>query len=113
MGLFDNMYIKRKAKLAASAAPFLGTGEVARTTTICQSEKQARDRVMGKQPYVQLLATATDENFYLFGISPFKNEIYPKSVHTAPLATLDAHMDGGNAIVGELTLAPMRVEKEL
>lgn len=47
MGLFGNMYDKRKAKPTDTAAPFLHAGEVAGTTAICQSEK-ANQAVWGK-----------------------------------------------------------------
>ena len=113
MGLFDGMYEKRKAKIADSAAPFLGAGEVPGATAICQSETQAAQAVMGKQPYSQFLATATDETFYVFGISPFKNHVYGESMDARPITALEAHMDDGSAVIGEFRLAPLRAKREL
>src|SRR3954468_6931836 len=114
MGLFGNMYDKRKAKIAESAAPFLGAGEVAGTTAICQSENQAAMQALfGKHGMSQFLATATDENFYVFAISPIKNEVFGESVQTRPMAALDAHMDGRRAVVGEFRLAAVRVPGEM
>jgi hypothetical protein len=113
MGLFGNMYDKRKAKISASAAPFLGNGEVVGPTAICQSEKQAMQAVFGGKAYEQFLATATDQNFYVFPISPVKNEVFGDSVQTRPLAALDAQMDGRRAVIGEFRLAPLRVDQEL
>src|SRR4051794_27526631 len=112
MGLFGNMYDKRKAKIAGSAQPFLGEGEVVGVTAICQSEKQAAQAVWGKKGYSQFLATATDESFYVFPISPIKNEVFGESVQTRPIASLDAHMDGRRAVIGEFHLAPLRVDQE-
>jgi hypothetical protein len=113
MGLFGNMYDKRKAKIAASAAPFLGAGEVAGSTAICQSEKQAMAAMFGAKGYEQYLATATDDNFYVFAISPIKNEVFGESVQTRPMAALDARMDGRRAVIGEFRLAPLRVDAEM
>jgi hypothetical protein len=113
MGLFGNLYDKRKAKIGESAAPFLGAGEVAGATAICQSDKQAMQAIFGKRGYEQFLATATDENFYIFAISPVKNEVFGDSVQARPLAALEARMDGRRAVIGEFTLAPLRVESEL
>jgi hypothetical protein len=113
MGLFGNMYDKRKAKIADSAAPFLGDGEVAGVAAICQTEKQATNVMLGKQPYEQFLATATDESLYLFAISPVKNQVFGDSVLSLPLAGLEARMDGRRAVVGEHRLAPLRVDAEM
>jgi hypothetical protein len=107
------MYDKRKAKIADSAAAFLGSGETAGTTAICQSEKQAMQAMFGKKGHEQYLAAATDENFYVFAISPVKNEVFGDSVQTRPLAGLDARMDGRRAVIGEFHLAPLRVDAEL
>src|SRR5215213_9996183 len=107
------MYDKRKAKIGASAAPFLDDGEVAGVTAICQSEKQAMQVMFGKTPYEQYLAAATDENFYVFPISPMKNEVFGDRVQTRPIASLDARMDGRRAVIGEFHLAPLRVDEEM
>jgi hypothetical protein len=113
MGLFGNMYDKRKAKISDSATRYMGAGEVAGSTAICQSERQAMQAMFGKKGYEQYLATATDDNFYVFAISPFKNEVLGDTVQTRPLATLDARMDGRRAVIGEFRLAPLRVDEEL
>jgi hypothetical protein len=72
MRVFGKMYDKRKQKIADSAAAFLEAGETPGPAAICQSERQARLAVVGKMPYKQFLATATDQHFYLFAISPMK-----------------------------------------
>jgi hypothetical protein len=113
MGLFGNMYDKRKAKIAETAQPFLGAGETAGVTAICQSERQAMQAMFGKKGYEQYLATATDENFYVFAISPIKNQVFGESVQTRPIASLDARMDGRRAVIGEFHLAPLRVDAEM
>lgn len=115
MGLFDNMYAKRRAKLIESAAPLLGEGEVVGATAICQPQKQASMAAFGGNQVAQFLATATEENFYLFVTSPFKaNEVVDHNVNIRPMAGLDAQMDGKKrAVIGEFHLASLRVEAEL
>jgi hypothetical protein len=113
MGLFGNMYDKRKAKIDASAQPFLGGGEVAGVTAICQSEKQAMEAVFGKKGYEQYLVAATDENLYIFPISPLKNEVFGDRVEARPIGSLEARMDGRRGIIGEFRLAPLRVDAEI
>lgn len=112
MGLFGNLYDKRKAKLTASAAPFLD-GEAAATSAICQSDRQSMQAAFGKQGYEQFLATATGDSFYVFAISPVKNEVFGDSRQMRPLATLEARMEGRRAVIGEFRLAPLRVDEEL
>jgi hypothetical protein len=111
MGLIGRMYDKRKAKIAASAEPFMG--EAAAVSAICQTEKQATKVMLGKQAYEQFLAAATGESLYLFAISPLKNEVFGDSVESMPLAALAAHMDGRRAVIGEYRLAPLRVDAEM
>jgi hypothetical protein len=113
MGLFGNMYDKRKAKIDASAQPFLGNGEVAGVTAICQSEKQAMQAVFGKNPYEQYLVAATDVSLYVFPISPIKNEVFGDRVQTRPIGPLEARMDGKRGVIGEFRLAPLRVDEEI
>jgi hypothetical protein len=111
VGLFGKMYEKRKATIAASAEPFMG--EVAGVTAIVQSERQAMEQMFGRQAYEQFLVTATDRNLYMFAISPIKNHVFGESVQTRPLAGLEARMEGRRAVVGDLKLAPLRVDAEL
>jgi hypothetical protein len=113
MGLFGNMYDKRKAKIDASAEPFLGEGEVAGVTAICQSEQQAMRAVFGGKAYEQYLVAATDENLYVFPISPIKNEVFGDRMESRPIGSLDARMDGRRGVIGEFHLAPLRVDEEI
>jgi hypothetical protein len=113
MGLFGNMYDKRKAKIDASAQPFLGAGEVAGASAICQPEKQAMRALFGGKHYEQYLVTATDENLYVFPISPIKNEVFGDHVETRPIGPLDAEMDGRRGVIGDFHLAPLRVAQEI
>jgi hypothetical protein len=113
VGLFGSMYDKRKAKIDASAQSFLGEGEVAGVTAICQSEKQAMRAMFGGKGYEQYLVAATDENFYVFPISPVKNEVFGDRVESRPIGSLDARMDGRRGVIGEFHLAPLRVDEEI
>ena len=113
MGLFGNMYEKRKQKIAGSATQYIEAGETPGAAAICQPEKQAALAVFGKKPYEQYLVTATDRNLYVFPVSPFKNEVLQKNREVRPLAELDARMEGPSAVIGEFRLAPMPAEKEL
>jgi|AntDryMetagUQ889_1029465.scaffolds.fasta_scaffold02612_5 hypothetical protein len=114
MGLISNLFDKRKAKVVASAAPFLDAGEVPGATAICQSETQATQAALfGKTPWNQFLATATDENLYIFPLHKFKSEVIVDGMQTRPLAKLDAQMDGQCAVIGDLRFAPLLAEKKL
>jgi len=113
IGLFGNMYEKRKQKIASSAAQYLEAGETPGAAAICQPQNQAAQAVWGKKPYEQYLVTATERNLYVFLISPFKNEVLAKNREIRPLETVDARMDGPRAVIGEFHLAPMPAEKHL
>jgi len=113
MRVFGKMYDKRKQKIADSASVLLEPGETAGPAAICQPERQANLAVLGKKPYKQFLATATEQHFYLFAISPMKNEVFADSQKRLPLAPLDAKMDGRRAVIGEYRLAPLPNEEHL
>jgi hypothetical protein len=113
VGLFANMAAKRKQKIADTAATHLGPGETVGPAAICQSQSQALRAAFGMKPYEQYLATATDESFYVFAISPIKNEVFGEGFSKQPVAPLDAHMEKSSAVIGEFNLAPMQHEKGL
>jgi hypothetical protein len=107
------MYDKRKQKIAASTAPYLDAGETVGASAIVQTPKDAARAVFGKKSYEQYLATATDEHFYVFAISPIKNEVFGEGFQKLPLANLDARMDKSRAVIGDFTLSPLQPEKQL
>jgi hypothetical protein len=113
MGLFANMAAKRKQKIADTAAAHFGPGETAGAAAICQSHSQALRAVFGMKPYEQYLATATDQNFYVFAISPIKNEVFDEGFAKQPVSPLDARMEKSSAVIGDYNLAPMQHEKGL
>lgn len=106
MGFAVNALEKRKAKLVASAGPYLPPDEIVGVCVIVQTYKQQAQAMMGATPWVQMLLMATDRNVHLFALSPLKNEV-TAHLDTIPIATAGVAMDHGSVKVGPAYLAPI------
>src|SRR5215213_2884526 len=112
MGWLVNGLEKRKAKIVATAMPYLEAGETFGVAAIVQTEKQQAQTLSGKTPWTQFLLVATDRSLHLFGISPIKNEV-TQHMDRIPIATAQVAMAGDSIVVGPAYLAPLTVEPRL